>query len=78
MESNFDYKELSNDTEIISKLKAFSNSVSKIEEALQQCTDPEIYDKLTNAEKVKYNHLMTHSLNSLYWMYLKAEGLLKI
>lgn len=75
MECNFDFKELSDDADIIRKLQTFSKSVAEIEEVLQKFKDPEIYDKLTNAEKIKYNHLMTHSLNSLFWMYLRAEGI---
>lgn len=74
MATNFDFKELSNDADIIFKLQEFSQSVSKIEEVLQPFTDLGMYDQLTNAKKIKYNHLMAYSLNSLYWMYLKAEG----
>ncbi|XP_011694907.1 PREDICTED: nuclear nucleic acid-binding protein C1D [Wasmannia auropunctata] len=73
MDANFD--ELSHDTNIIAKLKQFSEAAFKIQDMVEVISDPSLFDKLSNTDKIKYNLLLSYSLNSLFWMYLRAEGI---
>jgi len=72
MDANFE--ELSHDTNIIARLKRFSEAAFKIQDMVELVSDPSLFDKLSNADKIKYNLLLSYSLNSLFWMYLRAEG----
>ncbi|XP_033230121.1 nuclear nucleic acid-binding protein C1D [Belonocnema kinseyi] len=73
MDINFD--DLANDHEIIARLQQMHNSIVKIEDTLKLVNNPGLYDKLSNADKIKYNLLMSFGLNSLFWMYLRLEGI---
>ncbi|XP_076167141.1 nuclear nucleic acid-binding protein C1D [Ptiloglossa arizonensis] len=70
-----DFEELSHDTDLIAKVKLFRDATLQIEDTIRLAGNPEIYEKLSNADKVKYNLLMSYSINSMYWMYLRAEGI---
>ncbi|XP_018054352.1 PREDICTED: nuclear nucleic acid-binding protein C1D-like [Atta colombica] len=70
-----DFEELSHDADIIARLKQFSEAAFKIQDMVELVGDPSMFDKLPNADKIKYNLLLSYSLNSLFWMYLKAEGI---
>lgn len=70
-----DFKELSRDSDLISRLKQFREAVLKVEDRIDLANDPAIYEKLSNNDKIKYNLLMSYGLNSLFWMYLRAEGI---
>ena len=72
--AELNFRELSSDDDIVSRLTEFSKAVDQIEEVLKFAENPELYDQLTNAEKIKFNLLMSFSLNSMFWMYLRAEG----
>ncbi|XP_054014716.1 nuclear nucleic acid-binding protein C1D-like [Hylaeus anthracinus] len=70
-----DFEELSHDTELIAKVKQFRDATLKIEETIKLATDPDLYEKLSNADKVKHDLLISYSINSLFWMYLRVEGI---
>jgi exosome complex protein LRP1 len=72
---DLDFKELSNDANIINSLTEFIKAVDQVEEIVKYIENPELYEKLSNVEKIKYNLLMSFSMNSLFWMYLRAEGM---
>lgn len=72
---DIDSEDLSHDAELTSRLKQFREAIFKIEDRISLANDPEIYEKLSNNDKIKYNLLMSYSLNSLFWMYLRAEGI---
>ncbi|XP_043263897.1 nuclear nucleic acid-binding protein C1D-like isoform X1 [Colletes gigas] len=72
---NTNFEELSHDKDLIAKLEQYRDGILKIEEMIKLATDPDIYEKLTNADKIKYNLLMSYSANSMFWMYLRAEGI---
>ncbi|XP_011504613.1 PREDICTED: nuclear nucleic acid-binding protein C1D-like [Ceratosolen solmsi marchali] len=72
---DFDFKELSNDSDIVDRLREFIVSVDEIQEILKFIENPEFYQQLSNMEKIKFNLLMSFSMNSLFWMYLRAEGI---
>lgn len=69
-----DFNELSNDIDIIERLKEFRKTSEKINKTIKLANDPDFYDGLSNADKIKYNLLMSFSLNGLFWMYLRANG----
>lgn len=72
MDANFG--ERSHDTDVIEKLKQFYDAATKIEDKVKHATDPIVYEKLSNTDKIEYNLLMSYCLNSVFWMYLRAEG----
>lgn len=72
MDANFD--ELSHDANIIARLKQLSEAAFKIQDTVELVSDPSLFNKLSNADKIRYNLLLSYSLNSLFWMYLRAEG----
>ena len=69
-----DFEQLSNDVDLIARMKDFSQATDKITDILKYLDDPKLYDSLSNAQKIKYNLLMSYSMNTLFWMYLRAEG----
>ncbi|KAH0945358.1 hypothetical protein HN011_005389 [Eciton burchellii] len=71
---NADSKEELNNTEFDMKLQQFHEAAFKIQDMIKLVNNPELYDKLSNADKIKYNFLLSYSLNSIFWMYLRAEG----
>lgn len=73
MDANFD--ELSHDANIIARLKQLSEAAFKIQDTVELVSDPSLFDKLSNADKIRYNLLLSYSFNSLFWMYLRAEGM---
>ena len=75
---DINFEDLANDQEIIARLQQMDSSVDKIEDMLKLAKDPELYEKLSNTDKIKYNLLMSFSLNSLFWMYLRLEGRFKL
>lgn len=71
---NADFEELSHDTNVIAKLQQFHEAAFKIQDMVELVNNPELFDKLSNTDKIKYNLLLSYSLNSIFWMYLRAEG----
>ncbi|CAK9823890.1 Nuclear nucleic acid-binding protein C1D [Anthophora retusa] len=72
---DLDLEQLSHDTDIIAKIKQFRNITMRIEDTMKLATNPEVYEKLSNTDKIQYNLLMSYSLNSMFWMYLRTEGI---
>jgi len=72
---NADSKKELNNMEFDMKLEQFHETASKIQDMIKLVNNPELYDKLSNADKIKYNFLLSYSLNSIFWMYLRAEGI---
>lgn len=70
-----DFEELSHDTAIIARLQQFSEATFKVQDIVESFNDPSLYDQLSNVNKIKYNLLLSYSLNSLFWMYLRAKGI---
>ncbi|KAF3430000.1 hypothetical protein E2986_08151 [Frieseomelitta varia] len=73
MDANFG--ERSHDPDVIEKLKQFHDAATKIEDKVKHATDPTVYEKLSNTDKIEYNLLMSYCLNSVFWMYLRSEGI---
>ncbi|TGZ41395.1 Isocitrate dehydrogenase [NAD] subunit, mitochondrial [Temnothorax longispinosus] len=70
-----EFEELSHDTNIRARLKQFSEAAFKIQDMVELASDPALFDKLSKPDKIKYNLLLSYSLNSLFWMHLRAEGI---
>jgi len=70
-----DFEQLSNDVDLISRLGKFHEATDKIADTLKLVDNPGLYDKLSKADKIKYNLLMSFGMNTLFWMYLRAEGI---
>ncbi|XP_024869650.1 nuclear nucleic acid-binding protein C1D-like [Temnothorax curvispinosus] len=70
-----EFEELSHDTNIRARLKQFSEAAFKIQDMVELASDPSLFDKLSKPDKIKYNLLLSYSLNSLFWMHLRAEGI---
>lgn len=69
-----DYEQLSNDTDLISRMKQFGSATDKVVNILKLIDNQQFYETLNNADKIKYNLLMSFGMNTLFWMYLRAEG----
>lgn len=72
---DIDFEELSHDVDIIARIKQFREATTRIGDVINRATDPALYDKLSTPDKIKYNLLMSYSLNSMFWMYLRTEGI---
>lgn len=70
-----DFGELAHDAELVTKIENYRKSTNDINNILKLAKDPEFYEKLSNSEKLKYNLLMSYGLNTLFWMYLRLEGI---
>ncbi|XP_011302487.1 nuclear nucleic acid-binding protein C1D [Fopius arisanus] len=68
-----DFEELSNDTDLIARIKQFRDARERIGDTLQLAADEKFYESLSNEDKIKFNLLMSFGLNSLFWMYLRLE-----
>ncbi|XP_012272449.1 nuclear nucleic acid-binding protein C1D [Orussus abietinus] len=70
-----DFSELSSEPEFVGRITQFHKSVDKIKNILELVNNSQLYDSLSNSDKLKYNLYMSFSLNSLFWMYLRMEGI---
>jgi exosome complex protein LRP1 len=66
--------ELSADADFTSRIKNFHDSVNRIADLLQTACENDIYEKLDIDDRIKYDLLMSYSLNSLFWLYLRTQG----
>lgn len=73
-DSWMDLGELSTDADFTSRIKNFHNSVNRIGELLQTVCEKEVYEKLDIDDRIKYDLLLSYSLNSLFWLYLRTQG----
>jgi exosome complex protein LRP1 len=69
-----DFGELSTDADFTSKIKNFHDSVNRIGELLQTACEKDVYEKLDIDDRIKYDLLLSYSLNSLFWLYLRTQG----
>lgn len=68
-----DFEDL--DDNIIARLKQFREATFKIQDMVELANNPSLLEGLSNAHKIQYNLLLSYSLNSLFWMYLRTEGI---
>jgi exosome complex protein LRP1 len=69
-----DFGELSTDVDFTSRVKKFHDSVNRIGELLQNACEKDVYEKLGIDDRVKYDLFLSYSLNSLFWLYLRTQG----
>lgn len=70
---SFDFGELKNDTNFVSKVEGASEAINKIDRIIKDAADVKM-DELSVEERVKFDLFLTYAVNSLYWMYLKVNG----
>ncbi|KAK3927542.1 Nuclear nucleic acid-binding protein C1D [Frankliniella fusca] len=66
--------ELATDGSFKSIISKFHSSVDKIGETLELCCGRDVYADLSLEEKVEYDLFLSYSLNSLFWSYLRTQG----
>lgn len=69
-----DFGELSADADFTSRIKNFHDTVNRIGELLQTACEKDVYEKLSTDDRIKYDLLLSYSLNSLFWLYLRTQG----
>lgn len=68
------FGELDSDEPFKASINKFHSSVDKIGENLQLCCGNDVYSTLSPEEKVEYDLFLSYSLNSLFWSYLRTQG----
>lgn len=71
---DFEFGELKNDVNFVSKVQAVAEAVAKIEDAIKATSDLKNVDDLTPEDRVKLDLFQVYAVNSLYWNYLKING----
>lgn len=74
MSSSIDFGELSSDEDFTSRIRNFHSSVERVGDLLQSVCEKDVYDKLDIDDRVKYDLFLSYSLNSLFWLYLRTQG----
>lgn len=70
-----DFGELSNDTELRTKVTNITDSLAQIESTIDATVEFANYEDLSTEEKVKYDLYLSYAVNSLYWTYCKLQGI---
>lgn len=72
----FDYKELKSDSNFVATVENLTKNLDAVEESIRAATSlPSTeYDLMTVEDKVKYDCYMSYTINSLYWMYTRLQG----
>ncbi|XP_063705138.1 nuclear nucleic acid-binding protein C1D [Culicoides brevitarsis] len=69
-----DFGELKNDTDFISKVTNLEDSINAIERHMALMGEL-TYEDLSKENKVKYDLFQSFAINSLFFMYLKLQGI---
>jgi exosome complex protein LRP1 len=72
--SGMDFSELATDVNFTSRIKNYQESVNRIGELLKNACEKVDCDKLDIDDRVKYDLFLSYSLNSLFWLYLRTQG----
>lgn len=70
-----DFAELSNDTELRTKVTGITDALTKIDKTIDATVEFANYEDLSPEEKVKYDLYLSYSVNSLYWTFCKLQGI---
>jgi hypothetical protein len=68
-----DFGELKNDSNFVDKVKAVSETVARINDAIKSLASVKS-EELSTAERVKLDIFLEYAVNSLFFMHLKIEG----
>lgn len=69
-----DFAEFKNDTEFITSVTNLEKSINAIEKHMALMNELS-YEDLSKEDKVKYDLFQTFAINSLFFMYLKLQGI---
>lgn len=72
--SSLDLGELSGDANFVSKISNLHNGVSQFGDLLQLACEKDVYNSLSTDDKVKYDLFLSYSISTLFWMYLRTQG----
>lgn len=75
MADSIDFGELKNDNNLVQAVANFEKNLDKIEKSLNTAVEFKDFDELSTQEKVKFDNYLAYSVNSLFWMYVKLQGL---
>lgn len=67
--------ELEKDQGFKNCISKFHKSVDQVGDELQLCCGQDIYSALSPEDKVEYDLFLAYSLNSLFWSYLRTQGI---
>lgn len=70
-----DFGELSNDTDLRTKVTNITDSLAAIDRTIDATVEFANYEDLSTEEKVKYDLYLSYSINSLYWTFCKLQGI---
>lgn len=59
----------------LKNLANFKNAKRNIEGVLELLIEGDVYDKLSIEDKVKHDLFVSYSLTSLFWMYMRTQGI---
>ncbi|KAL5275522.1 hypothetical protein ACFFRR_001412 [Megaselia abdita] len=73
----FDFKELKNDANFVATVDHLTKNLDAVEESIRAASSfpTTEYDLMPVEEKVKYDSYMSYTINSLYWMYTRLQGM---
>lgn len=71
--NSLDFGELQNDLDFVQKATNLDQALQDIETHMKSMEKVN-YEKLSLEDKVKYDLFRAYSINSLFWIYLKLEG----
>lgn len=72
----FDFKELKNDANFVATVENLTKNLDAVEESIRAAVNvPSAdYDLMPVEDRVKYDSYMSYTINSLYWMYTRLQG----
>jgi len=70
-----DFGELKSDINFVDKVTQLDSALKEIDEQISKCIAFPQYDKLKLEEKVKFDLYLSYTINSLYYMYVKLQGM---
>ena len=73
-ETDLNLGELAQDETFKTSVIKFHTSVDKVGDALQLCCGHDVYSSLSPEDQVQYDLFLSYSLNSLFWSYLRTQG----
>ncbi|XP_049768052.1 nuclear nucleic acid-binding protein C1D [Schistocerca cancellata] len=74
-ENTIDFGELSTDESLKKSVTELHDSVKKFGDFLQLACEKDVYSNLSTEDRVKYDLFLSYSLSTLFWTYLRTQGL---
>lgn len=75
MNPETEFAELSKDAAFVATMRRFREHLTDMNKYIEIACSSSVYDDLNLEDKVKYDLFLTYSLNSMFWLYLRTQGL---